>query len=251
MYIPGALEEKLPYSGCCGILFSGGYDSEVLLRFAVRVLGAPKVVSLTADSGLLAGFYRKHIRTVTEELGIEPVFIPLDLMSLEEFTLNTEKRCYICKKKLYAGLKAEAVTRGCNTVMDGTSTDDLSEYRPGLIAAAEAGISHPFTEACMGKSDIVELGTSLGVSGHPSDSCLATRIPYGEMITSELLSLIERVEAPLRPFVQGRLRVVPGTGRLLVNYTGVDEKLVENRLEQLKQIAEKSGHEIKLHRLDK
>ncbi len=250
MSVPEILKQYLLDKGCCGVLFSGGYDSEILLRTAVSVLGASNIVLLTADTRLLAGFYRRHIFNVAEELGVEPVFVPLDLLSCREFAQNTDNRCYICKRELYSRLKAEAVARGCRTVMDGTSTDDLKEHRPGLVAAAETGIAHPFLEACMGRNDIAELGIFLGVREYPSDSCLATRIPHGQMITAELLDLIERMEAPLRPSVKGRFRVVTGTGRLQVNYSVVDEKLVENCLEQLKRIAEKSGHEIELNRMD-
>ncbi len=250
MTVPGILKRILLDKGCCGILFSGGFDSEVLLRTAIRVLGASNIVMLTATTRLLAGYYRNHILCVAEELGVEPLFVPLDLLSCREFTKNTDKRCYICKKKLYTRLKAEAVARGCNTIADGTSTDDLFEYRPGLAAAAETGIAHPFLEARMGRRDIKELGFFLGVREYPSDSCLATRIPHGKLITSELLALIEMMEAPLRPYVKGRFRVAAGTDRVLVHYSPVDEKLVENCQEQLKRIAEKSGHEIELHRLD-
>ncbi|NOQ21568.1 MAG: TIGR00268 family protein [Candidatus Aegiribacteria sp.] len=250
MSVPEILKQSLLDKGCCGTLFSGGYDSEVLLRSAVRVIGASNVVPLTADTELLAGFYRRHILSVAEELCVEPLFVPLDPLSCREFARNTDMRCYICKKGLYTSLKAEALARGCITVMDGTNTDDLNEYRPGLAAAAETGIAHPFLEACMGRSDITELGVFLGVREYPSDSCLATRIPRGQMITSELLTLIESMEAPLRPSVKGRFRVIVGTGSLHINYSVVDEKLVENNLGQLKRIAEKSGHEIELHRLD-
>ena len=241
------LKQNLLDRGRCGILFSGGHDSEVLLRSAVRVLGASNVLPFTADTELLAAFYRRHIRSVDEELSIETVFVPIDLMSCREFTLNTDMRCYICKKELYTRLKAEAAAAGCDTVMDGTNTDDLSEHRPGLAAAAETGIVHPFLEACMGKDDIAELGAFLGAGECPSDSCLATRIPRGMLITSELLTLIESMEAPLRPYVKGRFRVTAGTGRMHIHYSAIDEKYVNKSLAQLKLIAERSGQQIELH----
>jgi len=244
------LKQNLLDGGRCGILFSGGHDSEVLLRSAVSVLGASNVLPFTADTELLAAFYRKHIRSVDEELFIETVFVPVDLMSCREFTQNTDMRCYTCKKELYTRLKAEAVARGCDTVIDGTNTDDLSEHRPGLAAAAEMGIVHPFLEACMGKDDIAELGALLGAGECPSDSCLATRIPRGTMITSGLLSLIESMEAPLRPSVKGRFRVTAGIGRLHIYYSAIDEKQVKNSLGQMRLIAERSGQQIELHLLE-
>lgn len=251
MSIPGILEDKLFNSGCCGILFSGGYDSEVLMRSAVKVIGASNVLSLTADTELLAGFYRERIRIVARELGIEQLFVPLDMLSIEEFVLNDDRRCYICKRELFTRLKAEAVSRGFRTIMDGTNTDDVNESRPGLVAAAETGIVHPFIEARMGKKEIADIGVFLGITGHPSDSCLATRISGGERIISEQLHLIEEMEAPLRPSVKGRFRVRTGTGRLLVNYSEIDKKLIEEYLEHLKRIAEKSGYKIQLNQLDR
>ena len=244
------LKQNLLDKGCCGVLFSGGFDSEDLLRSAVQVLGTSNVLPLTADTGLLAEFYRRHILSVAEELNIDPLFVHLNPLSSSEFTQNTDKRCYICRKKLYKSLKAEALARGCITVMDGTNTDDLNEYRPGLAAAAEMGIVHPFLEACMGKSEIAELGAFLGVRDYPSDSCLATRIPRGIMITSELLTLIESMEAPLRPYVKGKFRVTVETGSLYINYSMIDEKLVEDNLGQLKRIAKKSGYGIELHQIE-
>lgn len=244
------LKQNLLNMDRCGILFSGGYDSEVLLRSAVSVLGSSNVVPLTADTGLLADYYRRSILSVAEELSVKPLFIPLDPLSSREFTQNTDKRCYICKKKLYTRLKREAVACGCDTVMDGTNTDDLDEHRPGLTAAAETGIVHPFLEACMGKGDIAQLGAFLGARFSPSDSCLATRIPSGIPITLKLLTLVESMEAPLRPYVKGRFRVTVGTGRLLVNYTAADENLVKDSLRQLRRIAKISGHQIELHLLE-
>ena len=135
------------------------------------------------------------------------------------------------------------------------NTEDIipriqSEHRPGLAAAAEMGIVHPFLEACMGKDDIAELGALLGARYCPSDSCLATRIPHGEMITTELLTLIESMEAPLRPSVKGRFRVTAGTGRLHIYYSAIDEKQVKSSLGQMRRIAERSGQEIELHLLE-
>ena len=253
MFIPRFFEAILLSSGHCGILFSGGYDSEVLTRIAVKVIGASNVLSLTADNDLLAGFYREHIRIVTRELGVEQLFVPLGLLAIEEFAVNSDKRCYICKKELFTRLKAEAASHGCKTVMDGSSIDDLNESRPGFAAAAETGIVHPFIEAGMSRKDIARMGTFLGTreEDHPSDSCLATRIPHRERITSELLHLIERMEAPLRSSVRGRFRVRIGTGRLLVNYSVVDKKLIDEYLEPLKRIAEESGYKIRLHQLDR
>lgn len=250
MIISDNLRDKFRVWGRSAVLFSGGYDSEVLLRLAAEVLGIKDVISLTADTPLLAGFYRNHIQRVVKTLGIQSIFVEIDMLEVDEFTRNSEKRCYFCKKEMYRRLKEEAYNRGCRTVMDGTSTDDLNEHRPGLVAAGEAGIIHPFVEAGMGRIKISEFGYFLGALKHPSDSCLATRIPAGVRIESGLLALIEEMEAPLRPFVKGRFRVTILEDRLLVNYSSVDEKLIAENLNRMTKISDKSGYDIELRRQD-
>jgi len=252
MLIPENLKKTLLDAECCGILFSGGFDSEVLLRSAASVLGTSRVLPLTADTGLLAAYYKRYISSVTEELGLKPVFVPLDPLSRKDFVLNSDNRCYICKKELFTNLKLRAVSLGYGTVMDGTTIDDLKEYRPGLAAAKEIGIVHPYVIAGMGRKEIAELGDFLGIheEDHPSDSCLATRIPRGERITYQLLDLVERMEAPVRPYAKGRFRVRIVTGTLQVDYTSIDSAVIENSLDQMKLIADNEGLDLQLNPLD-
>jgi PP-loop superfamily ATP-utilizing enzyme len=53
----------------------------------------------------------------------------------------------------------EAATEGA--LLSGTNRDDLHEYRPGLRAAAEAGVVHPFVEAGIGKEEIRRIARAL------------------------------------------------------------------------------------------
>ncbi|BCS94556.1 hypothetical protein DSLASN_01880 [Desulfoluna limicola] len=94
--------------------------------------------------------------------------------------------------------------------MHGVNCDDLEDYRPGLKAAEELGIKAPMVEAGLFKVDIRELAEFFGlaVAHKPAMSCLATRIPYGEPITEEKLSMIEAAENALYDlgFLQFRVR---------------------------------------------
>lgn len=244
--IPDLLKKVLLYSGKSAILFSGGTDSEVLLKVMVYILGAENVISLTADTPLLAGFYRNRIVSVTSEIRNEHYFVSMNPLENPDFTRNDLKRCYICKREIFGKLREKACSLGYVRVMDGTNTDDLEETRPGLAAATEFGILHPFLEAGMGKKDIRKLGKSLAVpcTVKPSDSCLATRIIEGNTITKELIELVERMEAPLRQFVRGRLRVSTDGKRLTVNYDLIDSDVVEKHIEELHGIAGEAGFEL-------
>ena len=252
MVLPGSLKKFLLDTRRCAIFFSGGTDSEVLLRAAADVLDPENVISLTADSPFLAGFYRNSILRIASEIGIEPIFVNVNPLDNPAFVNNTPERCYICKQEVYGKLQKKARSLGYTAVMDGTNIDDLEEYRPGLATAEEYSILHPFLEVGMGKADIERMAVSLATCGtvRPSDSCLATRIIEGHSITIELVELVEKMEAPLRPLVQGRLRVRTDGNKLTVRYSEIDSDVVEKHHEELHCIASKAGFQLEWCLLD-
>lgn len=236
------------------MLYSGGFDSEVLLRAAAKAMEPGMVVPLTARSPLLADYYVRRVREVCSRLKLEPVFVDVDLLKVPGLDENGPDRCYLCKKELYGTLGRRARDMGCDSVMDGTSVDDLGEHRPGLAAAEEEGIHHPFVEAGMGREAIAALGLRLGTreEDNPSDSCLATRIPGGTPITRELLELVERMEAPIRPFAGGRFRVrlMEDSKCLSVEYESRDREAVTRHFDRLRQYAMDHGMSVEFRMTD-
>lgn len=212
------------------------------------------VVPLTARSPLFADYYVCRVREVCSLLKLEPVFVDLDLLKVPGLAENGPDRCYLCKREIYGALGRRARAMGCDSVMDGTSRDDLGEHRPGLAAAEEKGIHHPFVEAGMGEEEITALGLRLGTRAedNPSDSCLATRIPGGTPITRGLLELVERMEAPIRPFVRGRFRVrlEEGSKCFLVEYEELDRETVNHHFDKLRECALDHGMSVELRRID-
>src|SRR5204862_5207682 len=77
--------------------------------------------------------------------------------------------------------------------------DDLGDYRPGLIAAAEHGVRHPLQEAGFGKRIVRELAQHWGLSvwDKPASPCLSSRIAPGVAVTIERTARIEAAEAIL------------------------------------------------------
>jgi len=107
-----------------------------------------------------------------------------------------------------AGKVAAALT--ADVLWDGANADDLQDYRPGLLAAREAGVVSPLLEAGLGKAEIRQLSQRLGLpEDKPPQSCLATRFPYHTTLTREALDRVGRAEAWLRGrgFTHVRLRV--------------------------------------------
>ena len=114
----------------------------------------------------------------------------------------------------------------------GANADDLSDYRPGLRAAAELSVLSPLAEAHLNKREIRTLARQLGLGNwnHPSSPCLASRIPYGIPVTYEKLEQVAQGEAYLRAlnFEIVRVRNTGPTAKIEV-LPGEIERLVHLR----------------------
>ena len=109
------------------------------------------------------------------------------------YRANPVNRCFFCKTNLY-GAVAVRTTR---TILSGTNTDDLGEYRPGLQAAAQHGVRHPFVEAGIDKATVRLLAAELGLgvlSELPSAPCLSSRIETGIRIEAPVLAMVHAAE---------------------------------------------------------
>jgi pyridinium-3,5-biscarboxylic acid mononucleotide sulfurtransferase len=112
------------------------------------------------------------------------------------YRANPVDRCYFCKTNLYGRIRSLTDER----LASGTNLDDLDDFRPGLSAAAEHDVGHPFVEARMDKAAIRRLARSLGldeIAALPAQPCLASRVETGIAIYAEDLALVERVETEL------------------------------------------------------
>jgi uncharacterized protein len=133
-----------------------------------------------------------------------------DPLTLPQFRENTRERCYVCKRAVIEQGWKLAGAAGSPVLWDGTNLDDLGDFRPGLRAARELGVMSPLLEMGLGKAAIRDLSRTLGLDWRkPSQSCLATRFPYGAALTREALARVGQGEAWLRGrgFSHVRLRV--------------------------------------------
>lgn len=180
------------------LAYSGGADSSVLLAALVRAGQAKTLIAATYKSLLHHSGELEQAMALTEKLGVEHLIMEEDPMADEEFSANPEERCYICKKRRLEGLAALARERGA-LVLDGTNFSDTKVHRPGLKALEEAGVIAPLAQAGLTKEQVGELGQWLGVEAwlKPASACLATRVPYGFPLTTNLLTDIRRAEERL------------------------------------------------------
>ena len=201
------------------VAFSGGVDSTVVFKVAHDVLG-PRALGVTAVSPTFAETERDWTHRLVQEIGAAHRFIETDQLQIPDFVLNDAQRCYHCRTDLYGLLKQIQTEHRFTAIVDGTNMDDLSDDRPGMIAAKEHGVRSPLVEAGLTKADVRALARHLGLSNwdKPAAPCLSSRIPRGLPITSESLSRVERAEQRLRKegFGQTRVRAHDAIARLEV-----------------------------------
>lgn len=188
--------------------FSGGVDSSFLATVAKNVLG-DKAVAITVQSVFNPRREITFAQRFANSLAIAHEILHVNVLAIENVADNPSNRCYYCKKGIFSLLKKEAEKRNIKTVVDGSNMDDLDDYRPGMQALEELGIKSPLRYACLTKENIRELSRKLGVVtwNKPSSACLASRIPYGEVLTKKKLARIEAAEEFLTKYDFQQLRV--------------------------------------------
>jgi TIGR00268 family protein len=185
--------------GSCLVAYSGGVDSVLLAFVAHQVLG-DKSLAAIADSPSLPR------RELEEALDIGRRFqFPVRIVKTQEFEnpsylANPNNRCYFCKHELFTELLPLARSQGFSIIAYGENASDVGDFRPGAKAAAEFQVRAPLKEAGLSKADIREISAELGLptADKPQMACLSSRIPYGETVTEEKLSMIEQAENCIR-----------------------------------------------------
>ena len=193
--------------GRVAVAFSGGVDSSFLCRVSHDVLGKA-AVAVTVVSPMLPVSEREEAGRLAAAIGIRHILLQEETID-PAVAENPAERCYHCKKIEFSAIVKAAAAVGIAHVLDGSNLDDLTDYRPGLQALAELGIHSPLRDAGLRKADIRLLSRRLGLPtwDKPSFACLASRVPYGERITSEKLRRIDEAESYLRGIGLRQVRV--------------------------------------------
>lgn len=190
------------------VCYSGGTDSALVLAVAHALLGE-RAVGMTAVSPSLAPSERDEAVALAKEIGARHELVASNEIDDESYAKNGADRCFHCKSELYRVAEKKQAEWGLAITMNGTNTDDLGDYRPGLEAAKLAGVKSPLVEAGLGKAEVRRLASLLGlrVWDKPAAACLSSRLPYGTRVTRERLEQIATFEASLRSLGLRQVRV--------------------------------------------
>ncbi|MBM4332154.1 MAG: ATP-dependent sacrificial sulfur transferase LarE [Deltaproteobacteria bacterium] len=250
-FLAGPLKKKLKEArkilremGSVLVAYSGGVDSTLLLRLAHGELG-DGTVALLASSPTYPESEILQAKRVAEGMGVRWVEVFSNELSMPDFTGNTPRRCYYCKKELFGLCREKAAALGLKQVVDGSNLDDTGDYRPGMEAAREFGVRSPLMEAGLTKADVRELSRALSLPtwDKPSLACLSSRFPYGTEITPQRLEQVKKGEERLRSlgFRQLRVRYHGDLARVEVEAKEIDQFLDSNLREKAIRLLKEAG----------
>ena len=218
------------------VAFSAGVDSSFLLKAAHDILG-DQCLAVTACAAFQPEKERQEAEDFCEREGIRSIVFWADEETIPHFMENPQNRCYYCKHALFGEMQRIAAGQGIRNLAEGSNTDDLSDYRPGMQAIKELGILSPLREAGLSKEEIRGYSRQLGLPSwdKPSMACLASRIPYGQTITKEKLRRIEKAEALLADLGlrQYRVRLHEDLARIEVMPSDFPKLILEENRERI------------------
>ncbi len=225
------------------IALSGGVDSALVAYAAFQKLGN-SAIAVTADYKTLSEEELRTSKQICSEIGISQLFLDYNELENEEFAKNDSTRCFHCRMELGDHLIKLAQKHNIQVIVDGTNVDDLGEYRPGIEALRQNGIKSPLAEINFSKSQIRDTAKLVGLSVYdkPSNSCLASRIPWGQRVTAEKLARIEFGETIVKQLTkikQVRVRDLDGSAKIEVEKEMIskfNDGILNRLTERLKMI---------------
>ncbi len=185
-----------------GVALSGGVDSMTLAAAAHATLGRNSIM-YHAQSPAVPQEASARVQAMAAERGWRLELIDAGEFGRAEYLANPVDRCFYCKTSLYGAISARTAAQ----LVSGTNLDDLGEYRPGLRAASEHAVRHPFVEVGASKERVRAMARALGLGGVaelPAAPCLSSRIETGISIDAATLSLVHASERLIGAAVAAR-----------------------------------------------
>lgn len=211
------------------VAFSGGADSSLLLQIACEQAKkyGTQVYAITIQTALHPVTEATEAKQAAEAMGAIHHIIKANELAEAGIENNPTDRCYRCKHYMFSKVKALAAELQVPTIMEGTNSDDLQQYRPGLLAIKELGLKSPLAEANFTKAQVRKMAAEykLAAAEKPSAPCLATRFPYGTKLTYGEMQRVDAIENTLHTmgFYNVRARIHGDLVRLEVDAEAIPQ----------------------------
>ncbi len=225
------------------LAFSGGTDSSYLL-YAAMQCGAD-VRAFTGKGPFQPDFETEDAVSFAGSMGADHSVMGIDPLSDPRISSNGPDRCYLCKKMLFGRLRAIA-DEEARALIDATNASDDPASRPGMKALEELGVLSPLRICGIPKTEVRRLSriAALPSADLPSNSCLATRIETGTMITREALERVEKSEDGLRRLGFSGFRVRDRGDRCIFEIQDCEKGILDCRSAEAYSILNKYYSEI-------
>jgi len=184
----------------CTIATSGGIDSMLLAFIASRTIGEHAFIVHSASSAVPDADARR-IRLYAQKYHWHYQLIDSGEINDTNYQQNPVDRCYYCKSCLFT--KINHIKSG--DIVTGTNVDDLSDYRPGLVAAKQNNVQQPYVDLGIDKAAIRQIAGYFALDDLkdiPASPCLASRIETGIAINTDALHLVDRVETMVKTMLE-------------------------------------------------
>ena len=181
------------------VAVSGGIDSMLLSFLANKTLGQSATMFHAKSSAV-----PPEATNRIEQFALRYQW-HLEIIDAEEFAdsnyiNNPSNRCYYCKHNLYRSIRLRTNMQ----IASGANLDDLNDYRPGLNAAEEYTVIHPYINAQIDKAMIRQIAAEFSLDqlvALPASPCLASRVETGIKITTINLERINLIESYIRKLI--------------------------------------------------
>ena len=230
------------------VAFSGGVDSTFLLFMAKKVLGEDNIMAITGNSFTMPLREIEFCKKKAMEWGIKHLVVKTQEYLDESYVKNGYQRCYFCKISLFKTIRSYVPNE--YGIVVGTNADDAahSQDRPGMMAEREFDVAAPLKEILFFKNDIRAASKyfKLDTWDKPQMACLASRIPFGSVVTEEKIRMVSMAEDVLREkgFIDVRVRHYGKLAKIEVPAKSVSDILncgfLSELIKKIKEIGFKS-----------